>query len=68
MLAPERSSEQPFEPSEARFVAALRESLSDPAFLSLDDDEKEGKGWFAERALLLRPFWKRLRQAYDARG
>ncbi len=68
MLAPERGSEQPFDPSEARFVAALRETLRHTAFQQLHEDEKEGEGWFAARQPLLRQFWAHLKQAYDRTG
>lgn len=68
MLAPERDSEQPFDPSEARFVAALQETLRDPAFQQLHKDEKEGEGWFAARQPLLRQFWAQLKQVYNRTG
>ena len=68
VLAPEKGSPRPFDPSEKRFVAALRETLREPALKWLHEDEKEGEGWFAARQPLLRQFWAQLKQVYDRTG
>ncbi len=65
VLAPERGAQQPFDPNEPRFLAALRKTLRDPTFKRLHDDENDGEGWFAARQPLLRLFWTRLRRSYD---
>lgn len=65
VLAPEKGSEQPFDPGEPRFVAALRETLRDPAFQRLHEDNSDGEGWFAAREPLIRPFWRQLKKAYE---
>jgi hypothetical protein len=65
VLAPENPAPPPFDPTEKRFVEALRVILKRPKYAALSEDEVPGRPWFADRELLMRSFWPDIKAVYN---
>lgn len=63
VMAAETMPPVPFDPTEKRFVAALREVLGRPKYADLVEEDYEAP-WFSPRERLLAPFWRDVKVSY----
>lgn len=64
VLAAETSPPAPFDPTDPRFIAAMKKVLPRPEYAELHEDDRPGAVWFEPRQNITRQFWLALKDAY----